>query len=526
MFLYLNCYVIGEGYTLKRTDFPEFQELTMIRRRDMLDCESAIFTGAAAPYLFLGTVENRRFGCVRDIETALKDENGRRCFIHVALEAEKQEADLVDAVLLFALRYRDRFIRLCNRIVINQSGDYLLDTEAFCTMMEAAKKEFTDAVPAGILIPQTSADDFFANAGRACKREEFSVPFTYEEWKRQGMSMDLFLYCSTPSSGFVLSQIDTLSGEKLRTGKEANVCMLPWAQSILTCSGAVIALFEQDGKICFVGRDIQSASTDQYGRRKKMSLVLQASAAQSLPVRQVAAWALVDFASFSEQLTECVKIYDGPRGYEVQGNKLAQMLDQVSRQIYIPKSNTCCTLWEQASAPPDGRLFLCLVCEATLNYFCRSCNINILEQDVRLMLNIDDLQGIREKPANLVFTPELYTAPTLGETESSMPIESKRTMAEPSSTEQTAVKVGNSVPMVQPSPETKAASPIVKRVESSPQQEAVQLVDHMDRPLRGNPDFSDEERIDLLQQKWFWPVIGLLALAIIGGVTLWFRFRG
>lgn len=525
MFLYLNCYVIGEGYTLKRTDFPEFQELAMIRRRDMPDCESAIFTGAAAPYLFLGTVENRRFGCVRDVETVLKDENGRRCFIHIALEAEKQEANLVDAVLLFALRYRDYFIRLCNRMVIDQSGDYHLDAEAFCAMMEEAKSRFTDAAPAGVLIPQTSADDFFANAGRTCKREEFSFPFSYEEWKRQGTSMDLFLYCSTPSFGFVLSQVDTLSGEKLRTGKEANVCMLPWAQSILTCSGAVIALFEQNGKICFVGRDIQSASTDQYGRRKKMSLVLQAPAAQSLPVRQIAAWALVDFAAFSERLTECVKIYDGPRGYEVQGSKLSQMLDQISRQIYIPASDACCALWKQASAPPDGRLFLCLVCEATLSYFCRSCNINILEKDIRLMLNSEDLQGIREKTANLVFSPELYMAPALGRKES-VPAEPKRMMEEPLSRAQAAMKTGESVPIVRTSFKTEVDPPIVKRVESSPQRESVRLMDHMDKPLRENPDFPDEERIDLLQQKWFWPVVGLLALAIIGGITLCFHFRG
>ena len=58
--------------------------------------------------------------------------------------------------------------------------------------------------------------------------------------------MDLFLYCSTPSFGFVLSQIDTVTGEKLNTDKEANDRMVPYAQSVLTHSGAQMALFRQD----------------------------------------------------------------------------------------------------------------------------------------------------------------------------------------------------------------------------------------------------------------------------------------
>lgn len=60
LLFYLNCYVVGEGYTLKRMTLPELQELTAIRRKDMPDCEAAIFTGTSAPYLFLGTVEDRK----------------------------------------------------------------------------------------------------------------------------------------------------------------------------------------------------------------------------------------------------------------------------------------------------------------------------------------------------------------------------------------------------------------------------------------------------------------------------------
>lgn len=525
MLLYLNCYVLGEGYTLKRTDFPDLQELAIIRRRDMPDGEAAIFSGAAAPHLFLGTVENRRFGCVRDIETALKDENGRRCFIHIALEAETQETELVDAVLMFALRCRGRFVSLCNRMVTDCSGDYHLDAEAFRAMLEEAQKESAETAPAGILIPQTSVDDFFAKAGQFCEREGFSFPFTFEEWKSRDPSMDLFLYCSTPSSGFVLSWIDTISGEKLHVGKAANDGILPWAQSILTCSGAAIALFEQEGKICLVGRDIQSAATDQYGRRKKMSLVLQAPVKQSLPVRQLAAWALVDFAEFSEQLTACVKVYDGPRGYEVQGKKLSQMLEQVSRQVYIPEAASYRALWEQVSAPPDGRPFLCLVCEATLGYFCRSCGINIKEQDVRLLLNGENLQDIRKKSARLAFVPELYVAPAPDKTEPVSTEPEHKAAERLTETEPAAIQADRVAPKVETASKPVRDAPVSKETEPVPQRETVRPTDSMDKPLRETSGFPDEERIDLLQQKWFWPAaIGILAL-LLGGVVFWFRSR-
>ena len=109
MKLCLNCYVIGEGYTLKCGDWPDRPELKEIRRRELPESESAVFTGVSAPHLFLGTVEGRRFGCVRNLETDLKDENGRRCFIHMAVEGEGEEAAAVGALLTFALKNRRRF---------------------------------------------------------------------------------------------------------------------------------------------------------------------------------------------------------------------------------------------------------------------------------------------------------------------------------------------------------------------------------------------------------------------------------
>ncbi len=540
MYLYMNCYAAGEGYTLKRSVYPALPPLEEIRLGDLPEAEAAVFTGPAAPYLFLGALEGLRFGCVREIETPLRDENGRRCFLHIALEAaDSGEARLVDAILLFALRRRSRFALLCNRMTADQSRDYRLEPEAFRTLAAEAEADASAPAPGGLLIPQTSPEDFFANAGGAWEREAITVPLSFEKWKDQEAFMDLFFYCSTPSMGFVLCQIDPITGEKLRTDREANERMLPWAQSILTQSGAALARFARDGKACFVVRDVQSASVDRYGRRKKLSLVVQTPEDQDLPVRQLAAWALADFAAFSEALTDCVKVFDGPRGYEVRGEKLAELLDRLSRPIRLPEGNPQRGLWASVAGPAAGHVFPCLVREASLAYFCRSCNISITEKDVGLLLSAEDWEEIRKRPAGIVFGPELYAEPEAAE-KAPVPPEGPEVEKPPAAGIKTAPEERETAPTPQPepvpefkpepAPETRRAAvreapaPAAEKPAAEAKTEAP--APSADKPERERPDYPEEERIDLLKQRWFWPAVGLLALAIAGGAALWLYLRG
>lgn len=509
MKLCLNCYVIGEGYTLKCGDWPDRPELKEIRRRELPESEAAVFTGVSAPHLFLGTVEGRRFGCVRNLETDLKDENGRRCFIHMAVEGEGEEAAAVGALLTFALKNRRRFAGFCSRMITYSSGDYQLDQEGFKNLMTAAKRAAdlkTDGMPSGILVPETTAEDFFANTAGFCRREDLKEILSFDEWKKQEAGMDLFLYCSTPSFGFVLSQIDTVTGEKLNTDKEANDRMVPYAQSVLTHSGAQMALFRQDETVCFVCRGIQSAEADQYGRRKKMSLVLQAPRKQSLPVRQLAAWALVDFETFSAQITDCVKIYDGPRGYEVQGPELCRLLEQVSEGITLPPGHPCRSLWKQVVSPARGCSFYCLVCDASLDYFCRSCSIDITDKDVGCLLTTEDFQLIQKKTEELVFTQELYDAPAREEE------------ADPAGEEAVTV-FQRPAPASSVSREEKPEP--VKEERPKPEEKPVSV----SGTARSVSSAEEEDRIDLLQQRWFLPAAAAVILLIAGGIALWLHFR-
>lgn len=229
-----------------------------------------------------------------------------------------------------------------------------------------------------------------------------------------------------------------------------------------------------------------------------MSLVVQAPGEQALAVRQMAAWALVDFVTFSAQFTDCVKVYDGSRGYEVQGEKLMRLMDQIYRRIRLPEENPQRELWRRVTAPMAGCRFACLVCEASLGYFCQSCNISVSEKDIGLLLSADDWQEIRKRPAGIVFEPELYAAPGEVVKETPLPME-----PEDGGDREVSIKAVTAPRIKEPTPEPQSAP----------------KVEHEKN------DSSEDERIDLLKLRGFWFVIGALGLAFMGGIAIWLYLR-
>jgi len=519
MKVYFNCYTIGEGYTLKEGSWPDAPELREISRRQLPEAEREIFTGPGAPHLFLGSLEGGRFGCVRNIETELRDENGRRCFLHLAWEGQGADASLVNALTRYACDYRGSFVKLCNESITYSGSDYLLRREGFQRLVQAAQAvEGEGGEPYyELLIPETSTDLFFNSVPSLLREESFAHVLSPDEWRRREVPMELFLYCSTPSSGFTLSQIDPVSGQKLKTRKEANDALTPYSRIILTHSGAKLALFEQNGQVCFVCKDIQSTHADRYGMKKNMSLVAQASVQQALPVRQLAAWALVDFTGFSEQLTDCVHIYNGTRGYEVDGDRIARFVGQVQTRLAVPEGLKARKVWEQAVSPAQGKQFFYLVLEASLAYFCRTCQIQAGGEQIGLTLTEEEFEQLQRTPAALSFAPIPATpsqqaqpepaarqAPVKGEDKQpepaarQAPAKGEDKQPEPAERER---KEGQKAP-IQPAQKTKAAP-----AETS--------------QSTGGGSGDGEDSVNLLKTGWFLPAV-IIGVIVIVAVILFF----
>lgn len=498
MKLYLNCYVVGEGYTLKRAAWPDTPQLEEISRQQFPGLECNIFTGPDAPHLFLGTVDGLRFGCVRNLKTDMKDENGRRCFFHFALEADEDETKLVDSILMFALASRSRFAEMCVKTVEYIAGDYCLVPENFAGLLDAAKIYSSVAAPSGVLVPENLPEGFFGHSGIAPK--DVKEVLTLDEWKgREALPLELFLYCSTPSSGFTLCQINPISGEKMKSGKEAHTCLLPYAQIILHNSGASMALFEQSDKICFIGKGIQSTTEDRYGRKKRMSVVLQAVKGQALQVRQMAAWALLDYGAFCARLTDCVSVYDGPRGFEVSGEKISRLLELFSREIVLPEGSRCRQAWGKVVGVKNQRQFRYFVAEASLDYFCRFAQVDLSEDDISWLIPQTEFERFQDAPANLEFKPELYKKPA-----------------------QSKVDV---VPVIKTVEEKSDVKKQVAAKEESKFPQTVQREELNPKEQRENSQGDPDEYIDLLQTKWFLPAMAIGILAVVGAIVLWL-FRG
>ena len=534
MTIYLHCYVIGEGYTLKRIRWPESTAPEEILRRDMPPQESRIFTSNGA-HLFLASVENCRFGCIRNLKTPLKDENGRECFIHVAFEIPKADGELVDSLLLYALDHRRRFESAFEQIVVYQGSDFLFDNGQFSALVNSAcayARLHDGQIPASALVPESTIAAFFESTGIDGGPESISFLLSLDEWIRREFSMEVFFYCSTPSAGFVLRQIDPATGQTILEGKAAHARLLPSAQKILTHGGANMAIFEDAGKACFIAKNIRSKTTDQYGRRKITSVVLQAPAGAALAVTQMGAWALLDYEAFSQQVTGCLKVYDGPQGFEVRPEPLAALLGQFTDNILLPAGSPRQKVWRQVVSPESHPLYRLLVVEATLDYFCRVSEISLQQNQIGYLIDAQQFETLNREPLALTFSPDLYASAV---------------KQDPRKTEKPAAQKPIDLPVRQePDPvdaDSEAADSGQGSVSASSAETEPQKVDDAPKALNEDAvphrpvtvesaqssDEDGEEKedyIDLLQYKWFLPLVIACIAILAGGIALWFFLHG
>lgn len=410
MRVYLNSYIWGEGYTMKCFEAPDgpLEEFSIGSNR-MPECERKIFTNTGA-HLFLGIIESIPFGCARMLETGQTEENGRKCYNNIAFEGNSSEIDMVWAILFYArYHYRD-FTGEINQMVYYQELDYSVDRGIFTKLLEKCQGMFQkEACLArrGFLVPEGTVEYFFSNTGIPIHKDDVGDVVSFGKIKEEDYPMKIFFYCSAPSTGFVLKQIHFETGEVLNERKEAADVMPPNAFALMTRSGANMALYQVQDEVCFVAKNIRSVTTDHYGRNKCTSIAFAASKEKRKLLSQFAAWALLDFQAFSVALTDCLEVFDGPKGYCVNIKMLHELLNKFAKTLYFdsPKHNS---IWKKLLKNDPDKKFQYLVLESTMDYFERSTEIRVSKSQVAVLLNEEEKENWNHVPLNLNFEEDLY----------------------------------------------------------------------------------------------------------------------
>lgn len=535
MILYLNCYVVGQGYTLKKAEMPgPSQKLVAqaISPSELPQKERELFLGNNAPLLFLGDGDAGRFCVVRNIPTPMKDENSREYFLNLAFSAVGEEAGLVDVLAQFAFCKRRRFQLLCESMIEYRERDHILNVGGFSRLVKLAQSDAkANGIPAGKgpLVTENAPEAFFQDPELGYAPGAFAQVISYEAWLRLGLNAELFFYCTTPATGFMLSQVDPATGEALGWGSDVEGRMLPSAWNVMTNAGAKLALLRQGGKLCLVVKDVKSSKAGPYGA-KHMSFVLQVKEEQGILARQLGAWAVIDYPAFAEALTDCVQV--SGVDYKVSGEKVSRLLDRFTEPVILPGTHPGRIVWQKVG---NSNLPVpLLVLDATLEYFCKSSGIPLTARQIGVTISPQQKELMLQNPMALDFTPELYGIFPVAIQEVNPPQNTVVVKEEPIMPKavETPAAVTPSAEPPEPKPAAKqaeegSAAPPERERQPGPWKNPTQASTQATRPLQMESFPADEgiERVDLLQYRWFWPMVigaaAVLAAVVILGIYWW-----
>lgn len=405
----------------------EIVEAFTIGSGRMPEWERKIFTGSGTK-LFCGASGGRQFGCVKNMETGRRDENGRSCYHNIGFEAGEDggQALAVRKILCYARKHYESFVAEMNRIVVSHDGDYRIQMDQFRRL----RKKWEETEPAAEeklwLVPESSVEYFLKNTGAPFHREDIHVTeleksvfgsegsvenrsesAERDNSKEEKGDMRLFFYCSAPSKGYLMKQIDFATGETLRTEKEAARGMSSYGFAILTRGGADLALFRKEKVLCFAAKNIESLTKDHYGRKKYMSVCFEAEGQYEKMLLQLAAWALLDFPAFSREMTDCLEVFDGPEGYHVKMEGVRRLMKRFSRKLYVPEGGTG-KEWKKIVRPVKEGEFRYLVLDTSLEYFNRLTKLEVDKSQIFMCVGNARFQQWKQMPLALVFTEELY----------------------------------------------------------------------------------------------------------------------
>lgn len=519
MTVYLYCYVAGEGYTLKRASFAGTVSLTRIKRNDLPEEERRLFLDNGINLFWDG----KAFGCVRNLESDFIDENGRKCYVNAAFSDADGFSSDVEAVMTFALNHRQCFLDALEEAICYENGDYFLNDEQFRAFLKCANESAKNSarIPS-VMVIEDGITDYQVDS------ESHMVRQSTDDWKQKELrSARVFFYATTPSSGFVLQRIDPATGKKISTSYKAYADLFPSERKILNNAGASLAIFEESGYLCLVVKGLRSPKTDRYGRRQQASFVIDVPVAESQTVLQMGAWALLNNDEFAAEVTECLRITDAGTSYEVMSEKSAHLISRFTLPLKLPSGAEYDDVWNKIVDPSKRLPYRLLVLEASLDYFRRSNEINVKDEDIGLLITSAQMSKYRESPMKITFSASMYRL-------ASSDIRDDTTSLKMSDTQIDAKeKLSDDKSMIEETAEQDPSeNQIISELESNINIESTS--DSVNEQSTG--DFNDkdnsdskakaedEERINLLDYKWFIPSVIGAVLAIIIIIILIIRF--
>ena len=475
MDLYFNCYNLGDGYTLGRIHRVGQEEGTLetIRLKDIPAHLVSSFVQENDD-LCLGQEGEIWYGCAKNVPSFLKDEANRDCFLNIALSAEpgsKQEEEAVRAIMAFARDHKTAFSAYLSRVIYYPAFAYAVDLNAL------------DALTATAL----------------AENDGVAEPFTCAEgnWVSAEPDRNVFFYCATPSMGYVLRKIEPSSGLAYRFGTKKGMTaasqLLPYERKLLDNGGADMALFEQNGRCCFIVKGVTSAGvTKENG--KKLSFLMDVPVGEEAWLTRLASYALFSPASFMQLLTDCVEIYSDPRGFRVLPEKLQAFFSVFDHAYRLPDNTDRETrqLWKQVSAPRKNAGFRFVVLETTYEYFERLSGISVSDGDGAAL--------IMGKQAEKLAAQAMQLLPAEGgASQEEKPLSSPKAQRAPEPDD------GGKSPDGLVLEEKRGA-----RQNETPEEE---------------PDAApEEERVDLLKYKWFLPCVITVLLLFVAAIVLFILF--
>ena len=200
--------------------------------------------------------------------------------------------------------------------------------------------------------------------------------------------MKLFFFCSTPAMGFKLKEFEAESGENTGLNEEeVRARMRPESFALMTRDGCKMALFFAGGALCFVANDLATRKPDQYGNRKHFSLAFEMEDGDSIVLRRMAAFAVLNRLAFTEKIADCVSVSYGEEGYSLIAENLRDFFRFFEQPLaFSEKGNTRPRkhLWnhiilEEVPEEKQKNYFLYLVREMSIDYISRSTKIEITE---------------------------------------------------------------------------------------------------------------------------------------------------
>lgn len=368
MKLYLTCYVMGDGYITKCFDTVTKEE-AVGSPTDEQDRNLFVRSNAR---LLLAYVGAERFGFVRQIEAKRKDENGRRCMIHFAMHGTQDE---VDPIIVMASKHYREFAQAVRNMIYYEGSEFLLDWEKYGTLVDIAAREGcrVSAEPVSLLCAEPSINYFLKYCGMNWKETDIAAMLDSDIFYERSVGMRLYLYCATPSMGYILREIDSETGAIVREEKESRDAMQEELLAMLDNAGCKMALFRTGDSQCFIAKEVKADTIDRYGQRKTVYLAAEGMSDEK-SVRKLAFFALTDYNRFKESLTDCVNISAGTTGWSVDGEKwqkfmknVREMSEREPEEIYRSGKNAPYTF---------------LIMDTSLDYFCRSTGLNVSRKDV------------------------------------------------------------------------------------------------------------------------------------------------